>query len=587
MLAELDELDAFMPAALRTEIEMRYYARVNQQARLERALQDPLFFESCETHPALFPDHGVIHVRNVARQVIGVLDVANGVLIPARPPARLDRRLKGLGVLLAYLHDIGMTDFSPFGRAMHAEFAVQAPFAPDLAGLVVAVWRENCGDLAARLSRLAAEGTLACPPEVALRELLALAGCHRKSSIPAALLNAPARLRQRLQAILATDLHVHYAAGAAPETLPRSPDRLACLQRFYADFERQSFAWLEADAGPLRELADDAIDTVRALRCADALRQRGTVLKTSGSYEILLDWTTGQPIYALRLVRASPAAADAREQLYLLTIVKLLVTGEANLAGAELTPQGDLRLAFHRGAFASPTATEHVVRGMAVALDDIQADVAGSFQRPAGQARALGLKAAGDLALLLENTDDNLNFGEQVAAKFRRLNPALPNPVRVVPSLRLGDPAERARYLAAGPLDWDEAQRRSLVEHLGRSGQRVDGLDLEAALEHVRRVRLQPGEVLVSAGLEAGFVYLPLGEGLRVAPLGGYPAFAVQPWMLLGLSGVIRGAARNATIQVEQTIELLMIPREVYLNHWHRTYTALEMQARMQLSGGK
>jgi CRP-like cAMP-binding protein len=572
MPAEFDELDAFLSAALRAEIETRYYARVNEQARLERALQDPLFFQNCESHPALFPDHGVVHVRDVARQVISVLDAAEGMLIPAHPAERR-QFLKSYGVLLAYLHDMGMSDFSPFGRTMHAEFAAQAPFAPELAGFVEAVWRGNCGGLAARLSRLAAEGALACPPEVVLRELLALAGCHRKSSIPVALLNAPARLRRRLQAILTTDLHILYEAGAAPENLPRTPDRLACLQPFYADFERQSFAWLEAKAGPLGELRDEAIDTLRALRAADALRQRGTVLKTSGGYEIMLDWTRGQAVYALR---------RSDEQLFLLSMDQPLAAGEANLAAAELTPEGDLRLAFQRGAFASPVATKHVARCMAAVLDDIQADVVGSFARPLDEAQALGLKAAEDMALLLENTDDSLDFGERVAAELRRTNPNLPNPVRTVPSLRQADPAERMRYLAAGPLAWDADRRRNTVARLGHAGHRIDSMDLEAAFEHVRLVRLQAGDILVEAGRPASFVYLPLGEGLTVMPLGGYAAFAVQPWMLLGVSGVIRGADRNATVVAGQEVELLVIPREVYLRQWHRTYTAADLRERLQ-----
>lgn len=566
-----DELDACLPAHLRTEIETRYYAQVNERARLERVLQDPLFFQTTTLHPALLPDHGIVHVRDVARQVIGVLDVSTGVLIPARPAERLSRFMKSYGVLLAYLHDIGMADLSPFGRAMHAEFAAQAPFSSELAGFVEAVWREDCGGIAGRLVQLAELGELACPPEVVLRELLALAGCHRKSAIPAGLLGAPARLRRRMQAILATDLHDLYAAQAVPEALPCSPGRLAGLQHFYSDFEGQAFAWLEAQAaGPLRELADDAIDTVRALRCADALRQRGTVLKTSGSYEILLDWTTGRPIIALRF---------ADERLYLLSVEEPLATGEANLASTELTPEGDLRFAFQRGAFASPAATGHVARCVALVLDDVQSDVAGSFQRPPEQARALGLKAAEDLALLLENPDDNLAFGDLVAAELKQINPALRNPVRTVPSLRQTDPTERTRYLAAGPLHWEAEQRRSVVERLGRSGHRVDGFDLDAAFEHVRLVQLQAGDVLVGAGLEAGFVYLPMGAGLTVIPLGGYARFAVQPWMLLGISGVIRGAPRNATVVAGQAIELLMIPREVYLKHWHRTYTAQELQA--------
>ena len=58
---------------------------------------------------ALYADHGVVHARDVARQLLQVLDIADGRLIPARTPDRLGW-MKAYGVLLACLHDIGMID---------------------------------------------------------------------------------------------------------------------------------------------------------------------------------------------------------------------------------------------------------------------------------------------------------------------------------------------------------------------------------------------------------------------------------------------------------------------------------------------
>jgi len=568
-----DALDAYLPLPLRAEIENRYYARVTAQARLERVLTDPLLFDGDETHLALFTDHGVVHVRDVAQQVIRVLDTVAGVLIPSRPAARFDPFMKGLGVCLAYLHDIGMANPATFGRRVHAAYAVQAPFMTELDSFVDQVWHANCGGLAERLESLAAAGDLACDPRVVLRELLALAGCHSKSMVGVELLNQPARLRRRLQATLAVELEALLVTPAPPEPGPRSPDRLLALSEHYADFDRQSFAWLDGGSQRLCALIDDAVDTVRALRCADALRQRGTVLKTSAGYEILLDRTTGQATYALR-------AGD--EKLFLLSFPQPLVAGEANLASAELTPEGDLRFAFHRGAFADDTVTAYVTHCAALVVNDIHGDAVLSFERAASAAHTGGCKPVEAVALLLESPNENPGFADGVAAEFRRLNPHIANPVRSVPSLQDTHAAERDRYLAAGLLNWSEAQRQEVADKLGSTGQRAGQLNLDAAFEHVRLVRLQAGDCLVEAGAGADFVYLPMGAGLRVEPLGGYPAFLVQPWMLLGISGVIRGRARNATIVATQPLDLLMIPREVYLQHWHHPFTPAELKTYLQ-----
>ena len=61
-------------------------------------------------------------------------------------------------------------------------------------------------------------------------------------------------------------------------------------------------------------------------------------------------------------------------------------------------------------------------------------------------------------------------------------------------------------------------------------------------------------------------------EGLRGLPLGGYPGFVIQPWIPVGVTGVIRGAERNARVVAERDVDLLAIPKGVYLDHWHFTY---------------
>ena len=81
-----DQLDRYLSPAVRSTIEQRYYARINAQSRLSAALQNPAFLSGLAGHVALFADHGVVHVRDTAQQIVQVLSVLNGVLIPARAP---------------------------------------------------------------------------------------------------------------------------------------------------------------------------------------------------------------------------------------------------------------------------------------------------------------------------------------------------------------------------------------------------------------------------------------------------------------------------------------------------------------------
>jgi len=286
----------------------------------------------------LFSDHGVIHVRDVAERILDVLEAINGILVPRRDPATPDGFMKGYGVLVAYLHDIGMADFSPFGREMHPEFVSQTVFEAAFDTVVEATWDANGEAITQRLRGLASRGALEQPPELVWREMLAMANCHSKRSVPVAVLNDPVRLRKAMQEAVSADLHALYhrrrveaarrrlvqaqregyserdlrplaqalfeveaaVAGSAhltDGTMPRS-----ALRRHYADFEREAFRWLLSAHSDVRDLVDDVVDTLRALRCADALRQRGSVLKTSGAYEVFVDRTTANAVYALRTV---------------------------------------------------------------------------------------------------------------------------------------------------------------------------------------------------------------------------------------------------------------------------------------------
>ena len=98
----------------------------------------------------------------------------------------------------------------------------------------------------------------------------------------------------------------------------------------------------------------------------------------------------------------------------------------------------------------------------------------------------------------------------------------------------------------------------------------------------VRVLELKAGDVLLEGGSPAAFVYVPLGPGLRIMPLGGYRSVASPPGVAVGVTSVIRGAERNATAVAECNLRLIAIPKEVYLAYWHGTYTPAELTHLLQ-----
>jgi hypothetical protein len=158
--------------------------------------------------------------------------------------------------------------------------------------------------------------------------------------------------------------------------------------------------------------------------------------------------------------------------------------------------------------------------------------------------------------------------------------------VRVVACLAPGSEAERRRYLGRADLDWDLARRREVLGRLARSGYRTAAIDPGAAFREVRAIGLGAGETLIEAGTPSRFVYLPLGEGLRGLPLGGYPGFTIPAGVLVGATGVIRGAARNSSVAADRDLELLAIPKGVFLDHWHATYDAAAFAALFRAQAG-
>lgn len=575
MTDNLSLLDRYISPSARLALEERYLAPINAGAQLTQIMAGSyLHAEAGRTMP-FFSDHGIVHHHDVALQVLQVLEQANGLLIPPRDPNRL-AFMQGYGVLLALLHDLGMADFSAAGRAVHAQAAAQAVFRPAFTDILAQICAEDRGGLLPRLQPLAAAG-LAASAQLLLRELLCLSVCHSKSNVPVEVLNDPARLHTVVQEILRQSLSEQFARhGGASAALPSLAPALP-LDEFYASFETDALRWLVTPSPAARELTADVQDTLRCLRCADALRQRGSTLKTSAGYEIFINQQTAEAVYALRL---------GADELYLLELNEPIAASEALVAASQLDAAGNLRIALQQGAFPNAEVTRRAARYAALVTNDIQGDVVSSFVRPPDESWLLPKTAA--MGILIEETADNPDFGALVLEELAARNPQAAARGRLTPSLQDADPAEAARYLAGAPLTWSAAQKREFLDRVAASGHRVGAMDVERAFEDVHQVHLESGEVLVQAGAPAGFVYIPLADGLLVSPLGGYQAFSVRAWMPIGVTGVIRGAARNATVSAGPALDLLMIPRQVYLRRWHSTYTPLELAERLarRLSSG-
>ena len=555
-------LDEHLPPALRTDLEARLWRPIEAQARLESLIDDPSFFADPGRHPAMFADHGVVHVRDVASGLVQLVETVDGVVLAARPPARR-RFLATYGVALAYLHDIGMVDMSPVGRRVHPAYAAHAAFWPETGALLEHLLAP--GAFRTRLEEVGDADPFAAPIETVARELLSLTVAHSKSTIPAALLDDRVALRRAMQRILFTSLDDHRAAAARDlgvplqaSAAPAEPAR-AAIPRDPA----RAFEWLAREDGPQGELADDAIDAVRVLRAADVLRQRGTALRTSGGYEVCFDARTARAVCTLRT-----ATGDAA---YVITYEDARGAGEANIRVAYVTSHGHLRIAFHHGAFGGgDEAVRRAAASVGNAILDIQSDVLPSFGgRPARRLPPPAIPPGG-MRIQLEQPRDDPAFAEAVAAIVTAVDERLAGRVEVVSNLEDATPEERARFLEAEPIDGASRLAAEIVDRLDAHGAGTADLNRTTAFREVVRATIQPRETLVAAGSSPSFAYGPMGPGLVVLPGGGYAPSSLNPWVPVATTGVIRGAERNSEVVAVEAVDVVMIPAERYAREWLR-----------------
>ena len=107
-----DALDDHLPGSVRAVLEETLWRPIEAQATLEVLVQYLSFFDDPGRHPAMFADHGVAHVRDVASGLVLLVDTIDGVLLAARPAAR-QHLVQSVGVALEHHHDVRMVDLSP------------------------------------------------------------------------------------------------------------------------------------------------------------------------------------------------------------------------------------------------------------------------------------------------------------------------------------------------------------------------------------------------------------------------------------------------------------------------------------------
>jgi hypothetical protein len=373
-----------------------------------------------------------------------------------------------------------------------------------------------------------------------------------------------------MQHVVLADLEHHRSAATTPKPDDALPERLCANARRYADATGESYAWFDSPNPAHRALAEDAIDAVRLVRAADALRQRGTTLRTAAGYEIFIDTDTGAAMFALRTA--------GNDRLLLLRVDSPLSAGEANLRGAFVTPYGDLRIAFHRGRFSSPAAAETASNSTAQVVADIGVDVLGAFAHRLPQSDLPPpTRDPGEMRLELERPSDDPSFADAVARGIAARDSMLGGRVAVVADLEDAAPLEQDRYYRGTPVLGTSDEAADVLESLSKHGLKVARIDRVRAFEDVRRVRLDSGEALVEAGSSPAFVYVATESGLRVQSLGGFADADVPAWVPIGITGVVRRGERNSTVVASVPVEVLMIPGELFAREWFHPFEQQEI----------
>lgn len=599
MVEESSIISKVIPEHICELISKQYYSKIPQGVDFDHIIHDKAFLDGVSKHIAFFGDHGLHHVINVAEQVPVILNSVLGIYIPKRDTHHREF-IKNYGILLGFIHDIGMSDVSMFGRTMHGEFGAQEVFTPNFTPIFNALWRENVGNIPWTLLYMHHHGHFTQSPELIFREMLSLCVCHRKTLVPVDILNDPHKLQLQMQYYVSNSLHFQYytnqikqAEKALAKAQQQSATNIAQLQqnlfaaqqkleqapvaeispkklqqrlaRFYANFSQEAFAWLLTKNKPAQKFIANVIDTLRIIRCSDALRQRGTELKTSAQFQIFVNQFTAEAIYAL---------TSKDDKMYFIELDDEIGSGESNVASSGFTKEGDLRFEFHRGFFHTKEATEKALKYATSLIAQLDYDIADTFIRD--QNNNESFKFLKRPKILLEQTDDNPEFVERLLKNLIAIKPAFAETAEVVPSLKYIPQMEYRRYLNATIVDWSDVKKRVFLEQVAARGHKTSHIDVNFAFKHARIAEVYPKEVIFKAKEFSGLVYIPFAAGLKGYPTGSYSPFMVSAYTPAGNTGVIRGDVRNATIVAKKALKILIIPKDDYLRYWFATYTREE-----------
>ncbi len=571
--------EQYLSKQVRDYIENTFYARITEQSKLDNLVHDKSFMEDMSSHIGLFSDHGIVHVRDVARLILETIEVSHGVHIAPRSEYRLNF-MRGYGVIVAYLHDIGMIHFSKIGRATHSQFAAQEVYSGSFDHYFDIIWEENCGNVPWRILALHEEGLITADPKNVLREMLALVPAHSKSQCDIKVLNNSAKLRQNILDIIEYDLeYIYYLkqietseeifSGKQFESTKYSKKTQTNRKKLYTNFRQEAYTWLLSDEPEILDFIDDIKDTLRLLRCADSFRQRGTSYKTSGGYQMFTDLYSGNAICCF---------SNEKNQLFLFEDSSPHAIGEANIASTKYTAEGDLAISFYTGLFKSNEAREHVAKSVAFVIYDIVLDVIDSLILPDDYRDKGKISKTTPIKILLEDAPDGWDFTRLIGTELTKLAPSLKDRIVYTIQLNAIPNNEKNRYLNGKEFNGSLEDKKNIIKMVAVHGHKIDGINVEEAFEDTKLISINPGEYLIKAGDPAGFIYLSFNEGLLGLPLGGYETFKIAPYALIGNSSAISGTERNANIIADAEVELLMIPQEVYLKHWHHTFNEKEFR---------
>jgi hypothetical protein len=245
--------------------------------------------------------------------------------------------------------------------------------------------------------------------------------------------------------------------------------------------------------------AADVIDAARVVRMADAMRQRGTTLRTSAGNELLVDSRTGSATAVLR--------SNDRTAAFLARFDCPISVGESNLQFAALRSSHALRVAFHRGYFDTPEIEDNVARACVVAIDDIQRDV-------------LEIMFDDTIRIEIVEPGDNPAFALRVKEHLVGQSPYLEPRIDVVAAT-----VDRAHPPA---FDWrnrgtpfDPSLLPVAQAALQRAGMHPQHCKHPELFRGVLQVKVARGEAIITAHEAPEYVVVALDHGLLAEPLGG------------------------------------------------------------------